>query len=189
MKRLAALSLTLALSTPAAAATISLTDSQTWYRAEGTSTEGFHIDLATTIPGLPTLEPANGDLAKRGGYEFWIADFYVASGVADAGTIFKTGCFDNYSSFCDRESGSPGERPVLHVGDFARFDYFWFPYGVLAGLPKPEALIDVGVLPEGVSLVASQSPYTVSPVPLPASWLLFASMLGLGGLVRRWRRA
>jgi hypothetical protein len=83
-------------------------------------------------------------------------------------------CYSNFFH-CIADPGNIGIGTIFHVGDMFTTWVFWTSIE-----PFPNFQLST---PDGVTL--SQ----VSPVPLPASWLLFASALGLGGLFRRWRRA
>jgi hypothetical protein len=87
------------------------------------------------------------------------------------GSIFGR-CYFNFRG-CIPEFSPP---ITALVGDIIRFDLHWTAAGLFTGL-LPEFALRFTV-PDGA---------TVSPVPLPAGWVMFASALGLAGWLG-WRR-
>jgi hypothetical protein len=158
--------LAIALSTPAAAATISLASTISTFQVTGSDT------TPTFSIGLPsvTLIPAPLDAH----WEYFVDVMSLTPPTIGLGGIIASGC----SPFPCFPEPRGGGGLLVHARDFVRFGYFWFGNND-GSFARPEIQLTFN-WPEGV---------TLTQTPLPASWLLFGSVLGLTGWLRSRRLA
>jgi hypothetical protein len=177
--RILATALAISLSTPAAAATITLSPGFSTYQIIGPSalSEGFlpGVTSLTFTPELPHVVQPGG---QQGTYwEYWVDVMEVSP--FGLGYIIASECFIQSGAFCIPERAGPPAPDLFHVGDVLRLGYFFTSGGAFAGL-RPTLQLDLR-FPDGV---------TLSQTPLPAAWLMFASALaGVGGWLGLRRRA
>jgi hypothetical protein len=172
--RLLATALAISLATPAAAvtiSTISLYDVAS-YKVIGPAefTENFviHSSGGTLFP-----EPVIvGDIAS---YEYFVdVTRFSPAFTFGSGHIVTSDCFRSDGD-CIGEGGF--REITAHVGDTLVFKAWWFGFFGFSESNHPFVQLTL-TIPDGV---------TLAQTPLPASWLLFASALGLGGWFG-WRR-